>query len=666
MVGKVDMDITRDIKFSVIMPAYNAEKYIAYAIDSVLAQTYSNFELIIVNDGSTDKTEDIVKQYSDKDTRIILVSQENSGCAGAARNTALKYVTGDYIQILDADDYFEKNMFAEYAAKLKEREYDIILPDCIFVDEGGEYISAIKVVTNNYSSILSNEEVFELSLDWKVPGHMCVKASILKLVRYDVGWMNSDELTTRKLFASAESVAFAKTTYFYRQHTESTTKNKKNRVKQFYCLYTDYGIYKITVHGKLSFRIQRKTALRYLRNFLWFYSKYKEEKDLYPPTENKEIHDIMENALKSFDFRLLGLSFCKKSIYLLCSFKSYVCFQALYACIQKLRVIKSQVKSHIKRFFIGEKLPDHVLEEQREIKKIKAKYKNNAAFDGKRTVITMFDGFIAGGLCDRLRGVVSLYQTCKERNIDFFVYFISPFNLEEFMVPNTYNWIINKNNLKFDNKSKPVFLHSQVGNEEEGMKQRATVEKTIQQDFNQFHFYTNAHYSLYSDNYSQCFKELFKPSEKLQNELNKYYINEPYISVSFRFLQLLNDFEERYINLYNILPAEERNLLIKKSLQLLKNLYDKEKKLIFVATDSKTFLAEASQLPFVFIVDGEIAHVDATDNSSFEANKKTFIDFYMIADAAKVYLAHSGQMHYSGFPKNAALLSGKEFEVIEY
>lgn len=128
-----------DIKFSVIMPAYNAEKYIAYAIDSVLTQTYSNFELIIVNDGSTDKTEDIVKQYSDKDTRIILVSQENSGCAGAARNTALKYVTGDYIQILDADDYFEKNMFAEYAAKLKEREYDIILPDCIFVDEGGVF-----------------------------------------------------------------------------------------------------------------------------------------------------------------------------------------------------------------------------------------------------------------------------------------------------------------------------------------------------------------------------------------------------------------------------------------------------------------------------------------------------------------------------------------------
>jgi glycosyltransferase involved in cell wall biosynthesis len=103
------MELRENIKFSIIMPAYNAENYIGYAIESVLSQTYSNFELIIVNDGSIDKTESIIQQYSAQDQRIILVSQGNSGSAGAARNTALKYVTGDYIQMLDADDCFELN-----------------------------------------------------------------------------------------------------------------------------------------------------------------------------------------------------------------------------------------------------------------------------------------------------------------------------------------------------------------------------------------------------------------------------------------------------------------------------------------------------------------------------------------------------------------------------
>lgn len=96
------------IKFSIIMAAYNAEKFIKEAINSVLYQTYQNWELIIVDDGSTDKTADIIDLYSRKDKRIITIHQKNSGTAAAARNTALKYVTGEYIQMLDADDKFEK------------------------------------------------------------------------------------------------------------------------------------------------------------------------------------------------------------------------------------------------------------------------------------------------------------------------------------------------------------------------------------------------------------------------------------------------------------------------------------------------------------------------------------------------------------------------------
>ena len=91
---------------SVIMPAYNADKTIGRAIESVLNQTYSNIDLIIVNDGSTDKTSEVVRQYYD--TRIVLINQPNKGLSGA-RNSGLEKVKGDYVAFIDSDDWYEND-----------------------------------------------------------------------------------------------------------------------------------------------------------------------------------------------------------------------------------------------------------------------------------------------------------------------------------------------------------------------------------------------------------------------------------------------------------------------------------------------------------------------------------------------------------------------------
>ena len=90
-------------KISVILPVFNGEDYIRQAISSTLNQTFSDFELIIVNDGSTDKTADIINEFDDEKIRII--NQSNQG-PGAARNNALKTVKGEYVMFLDADDFF--------------------------------------------------------------------------------------------------------------------------------------------------------------------------------------------------------------------------------------------------------------------------------------------------------------------------------------------------------------------------------------------------------------------------------------------------------------------------------------------------------------------------------------------------------------------------------
>lgn len=110
---------------SVIIPAYNAEKYIKEAIESVLNQTYKNIELIVVDDGSTDNTAEIVKKYLN-DPRVKYIYQENKGLAGA-RNTGIKKAKGDYIAFLDADDFYLPEKIEKEVKFLKEHpEFDIV------------------------------------------------------------------------------------------------------------------------------------------------------------------------------------------------------------------------------------------------------------------------------------------------------------------------------------------------------------------------------------------------------------------------------------------------------------------------------------------------------------------------------------------------------------
>ena len=93
-------------KISIIIPCYNVEKYLTKCLDSIINQTYSNLEIICVNDGSTDNTLNILKEYKAKDDRIVVINQKNRGLSGA-RNTGLKYAKSDYIMFVDSDDWLE-------------------------------------------------------------------------------------------------------------------------------------------------------------------------------------------------------------------------------------------------------------------------------------------------------------------------------------------------------------------------------------------------------------------------------------------------------------------------------------------------------------------------------------------------------------------------------
>ena len=110
-------------KITVILPAYNAGAFIKTAIASVLAQDFAGFELIIINDGSTDNTAGICTEYMSKDNRISLINQKNAGVS-AARNAGLEQAAGEYICFLDADDYLEPDAFALMLAAIEQYSAD--------------------------------------------------------------------------------------------------------------------------------------------------------------------------------------------------------------------------------------------------------------------------------------------------------------------------------------------------------------------------------------------------------------------------------------------------------------------------------------------------------------------------------------------------------------
>lgn len=140
------------MKISVILPVFNGEKFIKKAVDSVLNQSLSDFELIIVNDGSGDDTRDIIESFDDE--RIRIINQSNHG-PGASRNRALEIACGEYIMFLDSDDWFCRDAFKTAYSKAKSNNTDISLFQIIKYNQG-HYSQNDWFNLNNFSEEFEN------------------------------------------------------------------------------------------------------------------------------------------------------------------------------------------------------------------------------------------------------------------------------------------------------------------------------------------------------------------------------------------------------------------------------------------------------------------------------------------------------------------------------
>lgn len=295
---------------SVVMPAYNAEKYIAEAIESVIAQTFSNWELVIVDDGSTDRTWETVQKYAQKELRIKPHRMpQNTGAAYLPRKEAVERAQGKWVVALDADDRIENQGLEKLLTRQQETGADIVLQQLVAVEEDGQSPTGQECPASNFNfaAVLPGKEACSLTIgEWIINGNGLSCRRLFQdacLKQTSAIGMNSDEYLTRLLLLSAGKVAFCKAKYFYRQNTQSIT--RKFSQKLFDSLRTDMDLKKFVQqhYGERSDEA-RRMAVQQWNGLLHYTLLLYETPDIAPSTRATLEQRLLE-AWKDIDWTMV-------------------------------------------------------------------------------------------------------------------------------------------------------------------------------------------------------------------------------------------------------------------------------------------------------------------------------------------------------------------------
>ena len=231
---------------SVIIPAYNSGKFIGKAIESVVNQTYKEWELIVVDDCSIDNTSEIVALWQKKDHRIHYEKlDKNTGSAFIPRKRAAEISKGDYVVLLDSDDYLDIDFLARCFVEISKTGADTVLGKMIILNDKEEF-TGITIPQNDFDEKqqLSGKEALRLTVPWKIGLNGAAFNRRLFLDTYcnHVGinqGVYGDELLCRYCLLASNLVVFTGAYYFYRSNTESLVHSFSPRLFHMYDTYRD-------------------------------------------------------------------------------------------------------------------------------------------------------------------------------------------------------------------------------------------------------------------------------------------------------------------------------------------------------------------------------------------------------------------------------------------
>lgn len=206
---------------SVIIPVYNVESYLVKCLNSVINQSYSNIEIILVDDGSTDKSSEICDAYAKNDDRIQVIHKINGGLS-EARNVGIDYAKGQYITFIDSDDYIAKDYIEYLYNMLIQDDADISIVSNKKVWNDYEKLDELKMKKRSFQSIEAIEDLlYQKHIDNSAWGKM-YKKSLFNQIRYPIGKLYEDLGTTYRVFYNADRIIWCnQQKYYYFQRNNS-------------------------------------------------------------------------------------------------------------------------------------------------------------------------------------------------------------------------------------------------------------------------------------------------------------------------------------------------------------------------------------------------------------------------------------------------------------
>lgn len=314
-------------KISVIIPIYNVSDYVNECIESVLAQTYSNLEIILVDDGSTDGSGKICDCYAEKDNRIVVCHKENGGLSDA-RNYALDRCTGDYVSFVDGDDCIRRDMYEVMLRTLKKTKAQIAA--CSFERVYSKWkFDGNEIDELKYEVLSGTESMNNIDKVLVVAWNKLYERSVFATKRYPIGRIHEDEFIIHELFYECSRVAYLPIPfYFYRDRGGSILNSLSEK--------------KVTdaidaLSQRVSFTIEKKwdevrpTAC--LRLFEYVVTNYEPIYSNFYPEIRRSFAKKMHNAAVEV-YRM------NRDVFFPISYRLFVYSPLLYICLTKIRKIR--------------------------------------------------------------------------------------------------------------------------------------------------------------------------------------------------------------------------------------------------------------------------------------------------------------------------------------
>lgn len=302
-------DIFRHPLVTFVMPAYNAAEFIAEAIDSIRNQSFKDWELIIVDDRSSDSTAAIARRYALQDPRIIVLQTDRqSGSAFLPRKMAIGAARTDLICAVDADDVISPDYLEQLLLRQEATDADIVYSTLWILKPDGQKERHLPSDTGLYDKILEGRKAVKLTLGaWKINANGALKRKSLYMSVYkdmpDFPCHTfADELLTRHLIFHARKVAFSQAVYYYRSNPTSITNAVS--IKRFHYILNNLALISFT-RSRYS-ESSEEYLLAQQQNFFGYYSALAMLGGMrLTGADAAEAHTLLADARAAIDYKLL-------------------------------------------------------------------------------------------------------------------------------------------------------------------------------------------------------------------------------------------------------------------------------------------------------------------------------------------------------------------------